>query len=152
MEEYRTKAFKINNREDIKKMVTNIVYYMVKYHCIAIVEDIRKIEGSRTPDIKYALIASPTEIFTKDYIRSGEPRVPAIKYHEMSGFALDYSDILKELYTDVWEEPYVYYPYLMKNTEVFKEHFLLTYGSGDLNYIEDLSTLQRIQYYGFFFD
>jgi len=138
--------FTINSDEDLKKMVINLLYYMVKYDCIAAVKEYTY--NNQDPENliqKYALIASPNRLLTNKYIRSAydaneykKKSNLELPYFEMSEFANmrispeDKSnyELLAEILKGSQEKLSKYSIYLLSNTEILREYLDLTYGGG----------------------
>ncbi|MHA1148366.1 MAG: hypothetical protein ACTSR8_08980 [Promethearchaeota archaeon] len=71
--------FEINSVSELDIMISSMLYYMLEFDCIAVVQ-----EGTPTDTIfKYALIASPSRILKADYFRTDTSRLE-IKTRTMS--------------------------------------------------------------------
>jgi hypothetical protein len=137
--------FTISDSTDLEIMVINIIYYMLKYKCLAAVNEGKAVESDLDPDTKYALIASPSGLYTADYLLLSYKNRPfnsirnsglSEKAQELYAnlFSVDFGTIYQGMqlndYTRIFKYGTGYSPYLMSNPSVFKEMFDIIFGRG----------------------
>ena len=150
--------FEINNEGDLEKMVSNIIYYIIKYDCVAAINEGKAVKDDKNPDMKYALILSPGRLYTADYLLfSYRPRPSYnIQHDGLSAKAVElyqsllgvdtntiYRDEQLNYYSDIWTHGNRYSPYITINVELLKEYIINSYGEGNVNYIENLKEKQE---------
>lgn len=135
-------------------MVANIIYYMIKYKCIAAVNEGNAIKNDNDPDTKYALIASSGRLYSADFLLNTHSLKYRIKNDGLTAKAVElYRDLFKieqselylvsskpNLYSAIWDKSFIYSPYLMRNSHLFREFSYFSRGKNSI--IEDL----RIDY------
>jgi len=150
--------FEISNDADLEKMVSNIIYYMIKYDCVAAINEGKAVKDDNIANTKYALILSPSRLYTADYLLiSYSPRSSFnIQHDGLSDTAIElyqsllgvdmlaiYRDKQVNHYSNIWSESSRLSPYIMINVYLLKEYMINTYGEGNVNYIENLKERQE---------
>ncbi len=145
--------FTINTDDDLEKMVANIVYYMLKYNCIAAVNEGKAVKNDVEPNTKYSLIASPGRLYSTDFLLSSQNRdiTLNIKNNGLSSkavelyqslFGINQDDLYSisrksNSYSKIWSKSFIYSPYIMSNSHLFKQYFV-NFFKGRSDIIEDL--------------
>jgi len=116
---------------------------MLKYDCVAAINEGHGVKGDYDYSMKYALIVSPSRLYSADYLllsyggRSGHnikhgglSSTAMTLYYDLFGVDMDtiYRDDQSNYYTKIWEGNFIYSPYLMTNSELFREYFTRKYG------------------------
>lgn len=144
--------FKINNNLDLDKMVANIIYYMLKYDCLVAVNEGKALKRDNDSEMKYALIASPSGLFTGDYLLSSDKDRPSLNIKN-SGLSEKAKQLYKDLfdvdfnmiysgfqlneYTKIFKYGSGYSPYLMTNSHELKILFDISIGRNVLSNLFD---------------
>ena len=127
-------------------MVANIIYYMIKYDCVAAINEGPANKLDNDLNMKYALIASPNRLYTPDYLLFSYVGRPDfnIKHSGLSDRAIElyqnlfganietiYNDEQSNYYTQIWETGSILSPYLMTNSHLLRNYFNIIYGTVD---------------------
>lgn len=131
--------FSINNDNDLEDMIDNIIYYMLKYDCIAAVNEEKAVKTDNDSSTKYALIASSKRLYDTNFLLLSDSSVPSANiknnglsleainlYETLFGVKLaDLYDNKPNLYSSILGNGFIYSPYLMRNSHLFKQLFRL---------------------------
>ncbi len=129
--------FSISNDNDLEDMIDNIIYYMLKYDCIAAVNEGKVVKTDNDPSTKYALIASSKSLYDANFLFLSDDYTPSANiknnglslkainlYKTLFGVNLaDLYDNKPNLYSSILDNGFIYSPYLMKNSHLFRQLF-----------------------------
>ena len=112
---------------------------MVKYKCVAAVNEGKAVRIDNDPSTKYALIASPGRLYGANFLLSSYAAKPTynIKNDGLSVKAVQlYQDFFRvkqsdlylskmkpNSYSSIWSKSFIYSPYIMRNSHQFKQYF-----------------------------